>query len=450
MSNQQLDDEPPVSPKKTYAFGTPDHGKFPFSSFSHLGSESISFAKTLAANAKPRSQVVEGEGEDKEKELKERRPVKKTKKKAPPVDQIPGLDLPEAEKGQPPCSRIECKDVIADILETSRKNQEERDQIVEDCQRMIMLQQELEEETMAIESLNKSNIMEYNILEGQLMNLEKKCQAKEAAKLNFDAEKDEKATKVMHLELEKQRCARRAVEIQAALGEVMWKGSTDLLKETTFKSNLYIEPFNQMSFLRGDNPSAGSYVTMAKDSLLDFSERTISVPVLNSQLRSSTMSFGSTYNSMSSSPIRGGRTRADGGLSSFNSTTSEITFQSRRNLPSSPLSKLKNRSTGTLRKQAPNGGYRGYTPSGSTRISGAGRTRASTGGMNLIGDDDSSFVSSLDPVFYMERARTSWGRDAKLGKVRLRDDPPGYRRKMLTSLGHPGAYHSDSVGSLND
>lgn len=428
MSNQQHEEDQPPSPKKTYPFGTPDHGKFPFSSFSHLGCDNISFAKTLGASFNP-PQVVDIE----EKEKKERRRVKKAKK-PPPADLIPGLDLPEVEKGQLPCRRPECLDVIANILETSRKNQEERDQIVGDCQRMIQLQHELEEETAAIESVNKDNTIEYNILEGQLLNLEKKCRMKEAAKLEFDAEKDELGTRVMHLELEKQRCTRRAAEIQAALGEVMWKGSTDLLKETSFKSNLYIEPFNHDSFVRGDNPSSGSYVSMAKDSLLDFSERPLSVPVLNSQLRSSAMSFGSTFKSTVSSPIRGG------GLSSYNSTTSDITFQSRR-LPSTPLSRLKNRSTGTLRSSATNGTYRGYTPSGGTRLAGTGRLgrSSSSRGGHGFGDDDSSRVSSLDPVFYMERARTSWGRDAKLGKVRLRDDPPGYKRQMLTSLGHPGA-----------
>lgn len=442
MSNQQFEDEQPPSPKKTYAFGTPDHGKYPFSSFSHLGCDNINFVKTLGASFKAPTQA-EGEQEE-----KKRRSRAKNKKKPPPVDQIPGLDLPEPEKGQLPCTRPECREVIAKIVEISRKNQEERDEIVEDCQRMIRLQQELELETMAIESLNKNSVMEYNILEGQLRNLEKKCQMKEAAKLEFDAEKDELGTRVMHLELEKQRCTRRAAEIQAALGEVMWKGSTDLLKETTFKSNLYIEPFNHDAFVRGDNPSAGSYASMAKDSLLDISERPLTVPVLNSQLRNSSMSFGSTFNSMSSA-------HKGGGLSSFNSTTSEITFQSRRKLPSSPLSKLKNRTTGTLgsRSKAPNGGYRGYTPSGGNSISGTGRLgRSATSRKSLRGgDDDSSAVSSLDPVFYMERARTSWGRDAKLGKVRLREDPPGYRRQMLTSLGHPGAYNkgSDSL-SLHD
>lgn len=449
MSNQLYEDEPPSSPKKTYAFGTPDHGKYPFSSFSHMGND-MQFAKTLGSNFKAPAQTEADE------EIKKRRQKVKSKKiKIPPVDQIPGLDLPEAEKGQLPCNRPECRELIANILETSRKNQEERDEIVENCEQMIQLQQQLEVETIAIESLNKSNVMEYNILEGQLMNLEKKCQMKERAKHDFDSEKDELATKVMHLELEKQRCTRRAVEIQAALGEVMWKGSTDLLNESTFKSNLYIEPFNHDSFVRGDNPSAGSYASMAKDSLLDFSERPLTVPVLNSQLRGSTMSFGSTFNSTSSG-ARHSHT-AGGGLSSFNSTTSELTFQSRRKLPSSPLSKLKNRSTGTLtgKNKAPNGGYRGYTPSGGNSVSGTGRLARSANVRNHLhsrgGDDDSSFVSSLDPVFYMERARTSWGRDAKLGKVRLREDPPGYKRQMLTSLGHPGAYLGGSEsGSLHD
>ena len=51
----------------------------------------------------------------------------------------------------------------------------------------------------------------------------------------------------------------------------------------------------------------------------------------------------------------------------------------------------------------------------------------------------------LDPVFFAERARTSWGRERKLGKVRLRSDPEGYKRKMLTSLGHPGVFGMDEL-----
>ena len=441
MSNQSMEDGR-QSPKKVYPFGTPDHGKYPFSSFSHLGSDNISFVKTLGASFKPPAPVIET---DEEKERKERQRARKSKK-VPAVEQIPGLDLPEAEKGQAPCTRPDCKEVISNILATSRRNQEERDQIVEDCERMILLQQQLEEDTAAIEILNKNNIVEYNILEGQLLNLEKKCQVKEAEKLQFDAEKDELGTKLMHLELEKQRCTRRAAEIQAALSEVMWKGTTDLLNDTSFKSNLYIEPYDHDSFTKADNPSSGSYVSMVKDSLLDVSERPLSVPVLSNHLRSS---FGGTNNTMSTSSLKHTFPNS-GGLSSYNSTTSEITFQSRRKMPTSPLSKLKNRTTGTVSIRAPNGGYRGYTPSGGSRIAGTGRLKRCATAKNMSGEDESSMVSSLDPVFYMERARTSWGRDVKLGKVRLRDDPPGYRRKMLTSLGHPGAFQSSDGFSQND
>ena len=54
----------------------------------------------------------------------------------------------------------------------------------------------------------------------------------------------------------------------------------------------------------------------------------------------------------------------------------------------------------------------------------------------------------LDPVFFKERARTSWGREEKLGKIRVRGDPAGYKRKMLTSLGHPGVYGSMNTGGM--
>ncbi len=51
-----------------------------------------------------------------------------------------------------------------------------------------------------------------------------------------------------------------------------------------------------------------------------------------------------------------------------------------------------------------------------------------------------SLFLGLDPVFFLERARTSWGRKDKIGQLRVRTDPPEYRRKLLTSLGHPGVY----------
>ncbi len=49
-------------------------------------------------------------------------------------------------------------------------------------------------------------------------------------------------------------------------------------------------------------------------------------------------------------------------------------------------------------------------------------------------------VTALDPVFFMERARTSWGRNCKPGTIRVQGNPSDYKKKMLTSLGHPGVY----------
>lgn len=59
-----------------------------------------------------------------------------------------------------------------------------------------------------------------------------------------------------------------------------------------------------------------------------------------------------------------------------------------------------------------------------------------------------SYPLGLDPVFFMERARSSWGRENKLGKLRIRQDPPNYRRKMLTSMGHPGVYGNQEMDDL--
>jgi hypothetical protein len=282
----------------------------------------------------------------------------------------------------------------------------------------------------------------------------------------------------MMMELEKQRTTRRSAEIQAALSEIMWKGITSLLRDQPNKTPLYIKPYDPESHHAADNPSPTSYRSLVDDHLLDINERPKTVPLIPSELRllkSSSTRDGFHFNSSFGFPhttreqltlmksqslhktlFRMNHRGAGGGGGDMQSV-SDISTASHviRQRKHSPMAKIQSR-TSTLPLTAstplPSSSFKGYTPSGGKRTLGTSSSAryhqtitdqlerdllSTTSGGNQSG------LPGLDPVLYLERARTNWGRDRKLGKVRLRNDPEGYRRKMLTSIGHPGIFGTD-------
>lgn len=306
------------------------------------------------------------------------------------------------------------------------------------------------------------------------------------------------------MELEKQRTTRRSAEIQAALAEIMWKGSTTLLNDQQPKTSLYIKPYDLQSHQKADNPSPTSYRSLVDDHLLDFNERPKTVPLIPSELRLiKSMSlndetFELTNNSrpFTQSSIHLNNTlikskslhktlhtlnQKDG--TNLLSITNKINNQNDHGSVSElstashvignrnkiPLSKLKYRSNTLQTTQplyAPNttstlssklhstpspitnsSTFKGYTPSGGRRTLNSNSIEKLNQTINEQFERDSvsssCSIPGLDPVFYLERARNNWGREKKLGKIRLRNDPEGYRRKMLTSIGHPGVFGVD-------
>jgi hypothetical protein len=189
----------PKSPKKTYAFGIPDHGKLAFSQLSHLNPVNREFATTLATknhkNMIPhsaRSETVELSGRN-----------KSSPKKAPDV-QISDADIlamegvPEGEKGVAPCTRTDCREVIVSIIERQTSNAIERNEIVHECEKMISLHQQLEEECIVIDDENKRMVIEGNMLELRLKKVMESLKKSEKLKNSLDNEKDELSSKVRH------------------------------------------------------------------------------------------------------------------------------------------------------------------------------------------------------------------------------------------------------------
>lgn len=284
----------------------------------------------------------------------------------------------------------------------------------------------------------------------------------------------------MMLELEKQRTTRRSAEIQAALSEIMWKGSTTLLNDNqSNKTPLYIKPYDPDSHHKADNPSPTSYCSLVNDHLLDINERPKTVPIIPSELQlfksmslagdGLTSSFATardhhtllksqslhkTLYRLNQDPSTYLRSTSPSGdiLSVSDISTASNIIKQRKH---SPISKHQTRtSTISLNSSKPitSASFKGYTPSGGKRTLGSiasqrfQQTFSEQLERDTMSTTSSGSLPGLDPVFYLERARTNWGRDRKLGKIRLRNDPEGYRRKMLTSVGHPGVFGKDEYG----
>lgn len=197
----------------------------------------------------------------------------------------------------------------------------------------------------------------------------------------------------MMMELEKQRTARRSADIQTALNDIMWKGSTDLLKDTGNKSSLYIKPYDEESFTRANNPGTTKYEWVVDDRLLDFSERPKTVTILPANLRLlKSNSFDKSVKGMSSTAstlnllkqsqamhsTRHLRTTPLARPSSQLSVTSDLSGATRllSVYQNSPMSPIKSR-TGTVKFDKPvqESSFKGYTPSGGKRTLGVASTQ---------------------------------------------------------------------------
>jgi hypothetical protein len=210
---------------------------------------------------------------------------------------------------------------------------------------------------------------------------------------------------LMMMELEKQRVARRSADIQKALNDIMWKGSTDLLKETGNKSTLYIKPYDAESFKRADNPGETKYEWIVDDRSIDISERPKTVPILPANLRLfKTDSYDSSIKSMTSTgsalqmlkksqTLRSTRhLRTPLPRSSQNSVTSELSATTRllSSYQNGPMSPIRSRTgTVTFDKPVQDSSFKGYTPSGGKRTLGL----ASTARLAQLSDSQS--VTSL-------------------------------------------------------
>lgn len=183
------------SRKKYYPFGTPNHGKVPFSDVAHLSPTNIQFVVHLTSDHNDNQDTNQVTNLEKSNRLNNSK--KMTSLPSADVGDLASLSgIPESEKGIAPCTRNDCKEVILSIIDIQKKNQLERDEIVHECEKMIALHQQLEEEAEMIESENKRSITEGNILELRMKTLQNRLIKSQTAKATLDHERDELNSKV--------------------------------------------------------------------------------------------------------------------------------------------------------------------------------------------------------------------------------------------------------------
>jgi hypothetical protein len=182
------------STKKYYPFGTPNHGKVAFSDVAHLSPQNIQFVVHLTNEDNKDKQQS---SQDKLFSSRSLTSMKKMPSLVSEVADLSGIEgMPESEKGIAPCTRADCKEVILSIIDIQNKNQLERDDIVQECEKMIQLHQQLEEETALIESDNKRMITEGSILELRMKTLHNRLVKSQTTKDNLDHDRDELNSKV--------------------------------------------------------------------------------------------------------------------------------------------------------------------------------------------------------------------------------------------------------------
>lgn len=195
----ELSNEKPRSPKKTYAFGIPDHGKLPFSELSHLSPTNIKFAAHLAEKDQKNriEHTSRRESTSATKKAAAAAAAAAAKKAEAQAQELLALEgAAEGEKGIAPCTRQDCREVVASILEVQTKNAIERDEVVHECEKMISLHQQMEEECTMIDEENKRMVIEGNMLELRLKTVGKSLNKSEMLKTNLDNEKEELSSKV--------------------------------------------------------------------------------------------------------------------------------------------------------------------------------------------------------------------------------------------------------------
>lgn len=180
-----------IPQKKHFPFGTPTNKFHPFSEFQHLKPEDVLLYKALSANeGEFKAEIFTGD------EITSKTSPKKKKVAPIKIDTDILKDIPNVPAGVEPCKRIDCKNVIKNILESQSRNSIERDELMLDIENHLAEYQSSERENAAMENkLDHANRLTSQ-LEATLQHLNAQIDRLEGKKIELQQEKEELGNKV--------------------------------------------------------------------------------------------------------------------------------------------------------------------------------------------------------------------------------------------------------------
>lgn len=258
----------PKSPEKVsrenLAFGSPPNRPPAYSEISHLGVEDQKFALLLADIKIPDTPVIRKERKDFDEEKEE---------VIPPAKLL--QDLPQPEEGVKPCGRFECKEVIRKILNSTKVNREERDDINYEKRESEGDQNEADAILLATETAYRKVMNETEDLGTQKNDTLEQVAAAERKKSLLDDTIKENTSRVMVLETELQKLRSQTQQQEAIIKDLMWRGSSRSDTLCDPKTDFQIVRCSDERLKRDDNVSQTSYYNLVADDVLDIAERSV-------------------------------------------------------------------------------------------------------------------------------------------------------------------------------
>jgi len=184
----------------------------------------------------------------------------------------------EGEGGQ--CLKPECRDVVKQIIGAQSRLSEERVILEDELNDLTFEANEEEAVVQLMEKSLQSLHSQNNDLETQLEGLQEAFGALKERKFKQDAAKTEMANKLMVMEAEKQKLARRQKEIAKTLSDLLWKGKgaeEDSSQYTMDMGNMRIKKLTSKEVAADEMSVETSYYGLARDNVLDFTDRVSTV-----------------------------------------------------------------------------------------------------------------------------------------------------------------------------
>eukprot|EP00981_Chlorochromonas_danica_P012591 scaffold5186_cov179-Ochromonas_danica.AAC.1 len=272
-----------VAKKKYYPFGTPSHLHHAYSEFAHITVANRDFAIQLATASDIKPEVVV-----EEEKPKKRRPAIVRKKAADDNNNNSnngggsgggGDDSKATEEELQPCTKMACILVVRALADMEYRNEVERLDLEDEFEAHVKDLRATEVEVQASDDkLDKLNDMG-NQLEMLTTQLLAKVTTLEETREALNAERTEINTKLMLLEVEKQKAARKLEKAQKNLADARWKkkkaamaaimdieGGISLAHSTISDGPIYHHGEEKIS------ESAGGYLRLAKQEVVDVTE----------------------------------------------------------------------------------------------------------------------------------------------------------------------------------